>query len=101
MCFLAEGDSAASSLKNARDPQTMGVFPLRGKPINAYEVDIKRLMQNEEFKNILAITGLQIGEKVEETPDSNDWYSVTIDGEEYIVNGSDEEITVNNKTYKL
>ena len=63
--FLAEGDSAASSIKNARDPQTMGVFPLRGKPINAYEVDIKRLMQNEEFKNILAITGLQIGEKVE------------------------------------
>jgi len=62
--FLSEGDSAGSSIKNARNPKTMGVFPLRGKPINAYEIDEKKLMENKEFKNILTITGLQIGVEV-------------------------------------
>jgi DNA topoisomerase-2 len=62
--FLTEGDSASGGIKNARDSKTMGLFPLRGKPINAYEVDIKRLLENEEFANILKITGLQIGVKV-------------------------------------
>lgn len=101
MIFLSEGDSACASIKNARDPQTMGAFPLRGKPINAYEVDIKKLMQNEEFKNILAITGLQIGVKVEEEKDTDDWYEVMINGKTHIVNGADVEITVDGETYKL
>lgn len=67
--FLTEGDSASGGIKNARDSKTMGLFPLRGKPINAYEIDIKRLLENEEFANILKITGLQIGVKVESVDD--------------------------------
>jgi DNA topoisomerase-2 len=61
--FLTEGLSASGGIKNARDSKTMALFPLRGKPINAYEIDTKRLLENEEFANILKITGLQIGVK--------------------------------------
>ena len=67
--YLTEGDSASGGIKNARDSKTMGLFPLRGKPINAYEIDIKKLLENEEFANILKITGLQIGVTVKSIDD--------------------------------
>ena len=58
--FLTEGDSASGGIKNAKQPR-FGIFPLRGKPINAYELSIKEVLENKEFKNILIITGLEIG----------------------------------------
>ena len=64
MLILTEGDSAAASILSARDAKTMGVFPLRGKPINVRDIDVKRLVNNEEFSNIMAIIGLKIGQKV-------------------------------------
>ena len=66
-CFssgIISHNSASGGIKNARDSKTMGLFPLRGKPINAYEIDVKKLLENKEFANILKITGLQIGVKV-------------------------------------
>lgn len=61
-CILAllEGDSAKQGIQ-AQKPKNVGFFPLRGKPINAYELSIKEILENKEFKNILTITGLQIG----------------------------------------
>lgn len=65
-CVLAlcEGDSAAKTLLSARDPQFLGVFPLRGKFINVRDIEIKKLAANEEFQNIMSIMGLKIGQKV-------------------------------------
>jgi DNA topoisomerase-2 len=71
-CFsngVISHNSASGGIKNARDSKIMGLFPLRGKPINAYEIDIKKLMDNAEFANILKITGLQIGVKVNSIDD--------------------------------
>jgi DNA topoisomerase-2 len=62
--ILTEGDSAATTILSARDPQTMGVFPLRGKFINVRDIEVKKLANNEEFQNIMAIMGLKVGTKV-------------------------------------
>lgn len=69
MLFLAEGDSALSGLLSGRDPKTMAAFPLRGKPINVYPMELKDILENKEFKNIMTITGLQFGEKVNSIED--------------------------------
>jgi DNA topoisomerase-2 len=63
--FVVEGDSAAGGLKNNRNTENMGVFPLRGKPLNISEFDITTAMKNKEFKQLMAIIGLLPGE---ETP---------------------------------
>ena len=63
--ILSEGDSASKAIINCRNPKEHAIYPLRGKPLNVLNIDPKKLMENEIFKNILTITGLKIGEKVE------------------------------------
>lgn len=62
-CILAltEGDSAAKSISSSRDPKIVGVFPLKGKPINVRNVKIAKLTANQEFANIMSIIGLKLG----------------------------------------
>lgn len=67
--LLAEGGSAVSGLLSGRDPKTMACFPLRGKPINVTPMELKDILENREFKNIMTITGLQFGVKVESVSD--------------------------------
>jgi len=62
--FLAEGDSASKTILSARDPKSVGVFPLRGKPLNVRDIKVARLTANEEFANIMAIVGLKLGHDV-------------------------------------
>jgi len=64
--YLAEGDSARKSIQAARGKNPyIGSFSLRGKPLNVMDADIKDILGNEEIKNMLIITGLEIGKKVE------------------------------------
>lgn len=58
---LTEGDSASKSILSARDPKKIGVFPLRGKPLNVRDIKISRLTTNQEFASIMAIIGLRLG----------------------------------------
>lgn len=62
--FVAEGDSAIAGLRPARDPKIHGLFPLRGKPMNCKGLSLAKAMANEELKNIVAILGLPLNEKV-------------------------------------
>jgi DNA topoisomerase-2 len=64
MLFLTEGLSATSGILSGRSPKTMGIFSLGGKPINVTSKDLKEILNNKEFKNILTITGLSFGVKV-------------------------------------
>lgn len=64
LLFIVEGDSALSGVLSGRDTKTMGAFPLRGKPINVTPMDLKDILENKEFKNIMTITGLQFGVEV-------------------------------------
>lgn len=63
MLYLAEGDSALSSLLGARTPETMGLFPLKGRPINVSSVPMVKIKANAEFENIRTLVGLKYGEK--------------------------------------
>ena len=67
--FICEGISALSGLLSGRDPKTMACFPLRGKPINVTPMNLKDILENKEFKNIMTITGLAFGVKVESISD--------------------------------
>ncbi|TGK82482.1 DNA gyrase subunit B [Leptospira noumeaensis] len=62
--FVAEGDSAIAGLRPARNPKLHGLFPLRGKPLNCKGMSLAKAMQNEEMKNIVAIVGLPLDQKV-------------------------------------
>lgn len=67
--FLTEGDSAAKPVIQARNSNLHGVFPLKGKPLNVRDIEVKKLTANEEFQNIVSILGLKIGEKVTKVSD--------------------------------
>ena len=57
--FIVEGDSALGSAMAARNHETMAVFPIRGKIINAFTTPKARFFANEEVAAITKIiTGL-------------------------------------------
>ena len=60
---IYEGDSASNAVRQYRDPQLQGAFPIRGKFLNVFDLEPSRVMQNEEVKSICAAMGLKIGER--------------------------------------
>jgi len=56
--FLVEGDSAGGSAKMGRDKAFQAVLPLRGKVLNAWEVDRDRLFANNEIHDISVAIGV-------------------------------------------
>jgi DNA topoisomerase-2 len=95
-CYLAEGDSARSSIQSARGKNPyIGSFSLRGKPLNVMDADLKQILENNEIKSILTITGLEIGKRVEVQDDGN-WIMLEIDGEQVLVNENDIVFINNN-----
>jgi len=56
--FLVEGDSAGGSAKMGRDKIFQAVLPLRGKVLNAWEVDRDRLFANNEIHDISVAIGV-------------------------------------------
>lgn len=64
---IYEGDSASSAVRQYRDPQLQGAFPIRGKFLNVFDLEPSRVMQNEEVKSICAAIGLKIGERATST----------------------------------
>ena len=95
MLFLAEGDAAVNGLKSGRDTQTMGIFPLRGKPVNVYELSPTEVLNNKEVKNVLTITNLQIG--VNPYEPEGKWYIIEVNKQNYIVNENDMYICLDKK----
>jgi topoisomerase IV subunit B len=56
--FLVEGDSAGGSAKMGRDKETQAILPLRGKVLNAWEVERDRLFANNEIHDISVAVGV-------------------------------------------
>ena len=68
--FLTEGDSAGKAVQAGRGKNPhIGSFPLRGKPLNIRDKEIKRILENAEIKNLLTIIGLKLGEEVKSIND--------------------------------
>lgn len=57
-------DSAAGTVKNARDNKTQAVFPLRGKIINAEKHNEVEVLNNKEVKDLIIQMGCGIREDI-------------------------------------
>lgn len=90
---LADGivshNSARNSIQSARGKNRLiGSFSLRGKPLNVFDAEVKDVIANSEFANMLTITGLQLGEEVKADPDG-EWVTIDLNGKEFLVNSND------------
>ena len=59
--FLVEGDSAGGSAKQARNRDTPAIMPLRGKILNAWEVDTTEILVSQGVHDISIALGVDPG----------------------------------------
>ena len=59
--FITEGLSASGSITKIRDVETQAVFSLRGKPLNTYGLDPKKVITNTEFALLQAALNIEDG----------------------------------------
>lgn len=63
--FLAEGDSAIAGVTNVRDPAIHGGLPLRGKILNVFDENPKKVLDNGALTDIMNSIGLCVGQKAD------------------------------------
>ena len=60
--YICEGNSAAGSILQARDPSIHAVLPLRGIPMNGVRLSLDEVLENTELRDYISSIGLGVDE---------------------------------------
>ena len=61
--YIVEGNSAGGSAKEARNPRTMAILPIRGKILNVERARADRMFKNTEIISLIQAIGAGLGEE--------------------------------------
>ncbi|NNN13391.1 MAG: DNA topoisomerase (ATP-hydrolyzing) subunit B [Acidimicrobiaceae bacterium] len=61
--FIVEGNSAGGSAKEARDPRTQAILPIRGKILNVERSRVDKMLGNLEIQALVSAIGAGIGDE--------------------------------------
>ena len=60
--FIVEGNSAGGSAKDARDPSTQAILPIRGKILNVEKARVDKILKNTEIQALVSAIGAGVSD---------------------------------------